>query len=344
MEQVNKDDVVILVTGGAGYIGSHTCVELANSGYKLVVLDNLSNSSANVLPRIENITQQTITFVQGDIRHSETLEALFRQYNISAVIHFAGLKTLNESVLKPMQYYDNNVSGTLTLCKVMAEFGCKTLVFSSSATVYDETSQQPIREDFPLAANNPYGRSKLIIEQILTDLHSADPAWSIGLLRYFNPVGAHKSGLIGEISNAISSNLMPCLLQVASGKRDKLFIYGNDYTTRDGTGVRDYIHVTDLAKAHVKTLQKSLESTDILTLNIGTGRGYSVLEMISTFEQVSGHKIPFEIVARRAKDLARCIADPSLAIKTLNWKAELDINRMCADSWHWQTHNPDGYV
>lgn len=344
MERENKVDGVILVTGGAGYIGSHTCVELANSGYKLVVLDNLSTSSANVLPRIETITQQSITFVQGDIRHSETLESLFRQYNISAVIHFAGLKTLNESVLQPMQYYDNNVSGTLTLCKVMAEFGCKTLIFSSSATVYNETSLQPIREDFPLTANNPYGRSKLIIEQILTDLHQADPTWSIGLLRYFNPVGAHKSGLIGEISNAISSNLMPCLLQVASGKREKLFIYGNDYTTRDGTGVRDYIHVTDLAKAHVKALNKSLDSSEVLTLNIGTGRGYSVLEMITAFEKVSGHKIPFQVVARRPKDLARCIADPSLAIKTLNWKAELDIHRMCADSWQWQMNNPDGYV
>ncbi|WP_292363773.1 UDP-glucose 4-epimerase GalE [Methylophaga sp. UBA1464] len=338
------DDKMILVTGGAGYIGSHTCVELANSGYKLVVLDNLSNSSAKVLPRIESIIQQKITFVQGDIRHRETLEAVFRQYNIAAVIHFAGLKTLNESVSQPMSYYDNNVSGTITLCNVMAEFDCKTLIFSSSAAVYAEISNQPIREDFPLAANNPYGRSKLIIEQILTDLHRADPAWSIALLRYFNPVGAHFSGLIGEHSNATSTNLMPCLSQVATGKRDKLFIYGNDYKTRDGTGVRDYIHVADLAKAHVKALIKALDSSDVLTLNIGTGRGYSVLEVIAAFEKVSGQKIPFEMVARRAKDLARCVADPSLAIKTLNWKAELDINRMCADSWHWQTHNPDGYA
>lgn len=335
---------MILVTGGAGYIGSHTCVALANNGYKLVVLDNLSNASAQVLPRIERITQQNITFVQGDIRHRETLESVFRQYNITAVIHFAGLKELNESVYQPMPYYDNNVSGTITLCNVMAEFDCKTLIFSSSATVYAEISNQPIREDFPLAANNPYGRSKLIIEQILTDLHHADPAWSIALLRYFNPVGAHSSGLIGEHSTAMSSNLMPSLLQVAMGKRDKLFIYGNDYETRDGTGVRDYIHVTDLANAHVKSLEKIINSSEVLTLNIGTGRGYSVLEMISTFENVSGHTIPFQIVARRAKDLASCVADPSLAIETLNWKAELDINRMCADSWHWQTHNPDGYA
>lgn len=343
MEQVNKKVGMVLVTGGAGYIGSHTCVELANSGYPLIVIDNLSHASSHVLSRVEQITQQKIIFIQGDVRDGKTLEAIFRQYKIIAVMHFAGLKVLNQSVLQPMEYYDNNVSGTLTLCQVMAQFGCKTLVFSSSATVYAELSNKLIREDFPLATNNPYGRSKLIIEQVLTDLHLADPTWSIAILRYFNPVGAHRSGLIGESSNTMSSNLMPSLLHVATGIKDNFVVFGNDYNTIDGTGVRDYIHVTDLAKSHIQALEKSLHSPSLLTLNIGTGRGYSVFEIMSTFETVSGRKIPFKILPRRAKDLARCVADPSLAMKTLGWKAELDIYQMCADSWRWQTQNPNGY-
>lgn len=335
---------MILVTGGAGYIGSHTCIELVQAGQDIVVLDNLSNSSAVSLKRAERILgdSATIQFVLGDIRSRTDLRQVFSRYNITAVVHFAGLKAVGESVLHPLKYYENNVTGTLMLCEIMQEFGCKTMVFSSSATVYGDPASVPIREDFPLAPTNPYGWSKLMIEQLLRDLYASDPTWSIGLLRYFNPVGAHQSGLVGEDPTGIPNNLMPFISQVAVGQRAKLRIFGNDYPTPDGTGVRDYIHVMDLARGHVKALE-ALSDPGLLTVNLGTGQGYSVLDIVHAFEKATGLPIPYEIADRRPGDIAQCFTDPSYAEQALGWKAELDINRMCEDAWRWQSMNPQGY-
>lgn len=334
---------MILVTGGSGYIGSHTCIELMTAGYELVVLDNLSNSSLESLARVEQIVGCSVPFVQGDIRDKALLHKLFEDYSIDAVVHFAGLKAVGESVEKPLMYYDNNVCGSVTLFEVMAEFGCKKLVFSSSATVYGDPATMPIREDFPLSATNPYGRSKLIIEEILRDLFVADDSLNIALLRYFNPVGAHDSGLIGEDPNGVPNNLMPYISQVAVGQREKLSVYGGDYPTRDGTGVRDYIHVVDLAKGHLKALEKLKKQPGVVTVNLGTGRGYSVLETVKAFEKASGKTVPYELVERRPGDVAQCYADPSYAFEVLGWKAELGIDRMCEDAWRWQCKNPTGY-
>jgi UDP-glucose 4-epimerase len=333
----------ILITGGAGYIGSHTCVELLNAGYDLLVIDNLINSKQEALRRVEKITDQTIAFRQIDIRDKPSLKNLFDEFKVDAVIHFAGLKAVGESVEKPLAYYDANFVGTVRLLEAMAEANVRELVFSSSATVYGDPHAVPIREDFPLSATNPYGRSKLMIEDMLRDLHRSDSQWKIALLRYFNPVGAHESGLIGEDPNGIPNNLMPIVSQVAVGKRASLAVYGNDYPTRDGTGVRDYIHVTDLARGHLKALEALTATNGVLTVNLGTGQGYSVLEVVKEFEKASGRSVPFELVARRAGDIAQCFADPAMALERLGWKAELGLERMCADSWRWQKQNPRGY-
>ncbi len=333
----------ILVTGGAGYIGSHTCVELIEAGYEPVVFDNLQNSNPVSLDRVYQITGVKIPLIVGDIRSKEQLRAVFTEYDIDAIIHFAGLKAVGESVDNPLKYYDNNVTGTVVLCEVMAEFDCKTLVFSSSATVYGDPHKTPIKEDFPLSATNPYGRSKLMIEDMLRDIFVSDNSWSIALLRYFNPVGAHASGLMGEDPNGIPNNLMPFISQVAVGKRDKLNVFGNDYDTHDGTGVRDYIHVVDLAKGHVKALQALENVTEVLTVNLGTGNGYSVLDMVQSFEKAANKTIAYEIVPRRPGDVAKCFADPSLAAQKLGWKAELAVDEMCQDTWRWQSENPEGY-
>lgn len=335
-------DKHILVTGGAGYIGSHTCVELLEEGYQLVVLDNLSNASLESLKRVQKITGKSLEFVKGDIRNSEDLESVFRRYSISAVIHFAGLKAVGESVEQPTLYYDNNVVGTLRLVEVMVKHKCYTLVFSSSATVYGDPETTPITEDFPLSATNPYGRSKLMIEEMLRDIKVSNEQWSIALLRYFNPVGAHKSGTIGEDPRGVPNNLMPYIAQVAVGQRDKLSVFGDDYPTHDGTGVRDFIHVTDLAKGHVKALQ-ALTGAQMLTVNLGTGIGYSVLDMINAFKQASGRDIPYDMAPRRAGDVAQCFADPNHAKQVIGWQAELGLQEMCADTWRWQKNNPTGY-
>lgn len=333
----------ILVTGGAGYIGSHTCVELLEAGYRVLVLDNLSNSSPESMRRVQQITGKTLEFVEGDIRSLADLEAVFERFPVEAVVHFAGLKAVGESVAMPLHYYQNNVAGTLNLLQVMDAHNCRRLVFSSSATVYGDPASVPIREDFPLSATNPYGRSKLIIEDMLRDLCRADERWSVALLRYFNPVGAHVSGLIGEDPRDIPNNLMPYITQVAVGKRERLQVFGGDYPTPDGTGVRDYIHVVDLAKGHIKALA-ALDRPRLLTVNLGTGRGYSVLEMVAALAQASGCAVPYEIVARRPGDVAQCYADPALALELLGWQAELDLTRMCEDSWRWQSNNPQGYM
>ncbi len=335
-------DKYILVTGGAGYIGSHTCVELLEAGYSVVVLDNLSNSSEESLRRVQKITGKTLEFVEGDIRSTDNLEAVFSRFPITAVIHFAGLKAVGESVSMPLHYYQNNVAGTLNLLQAMDRHDCRQLVFSSSATVYGDPASVPIREDFPLSATNPYGRSKLIIEDMLRDLRHSDERWSLALLRYFNPVGAHVSGMIGEDPRDIPNNLMPYITQVAVGKRERLSVFGGDYPTPDGTGVRDYIHVVDLAKGHIKALQ-ALDAPRLLTVNLGTGQGYSVLEMVAALAKASGREVPYEIVARRPGDVAQCYADPALALELLGWRAELDLARMCEDSWRWQSNNPQGY-
>jgi len=327
----------ILVTGGLGYIGSHTCVELVAAGHQPVALDNLSNSQLAVRERIERISGQPLPFVEADIRDRAALDAVFAAHAFDAVVHFAGLKAVGESTSQPLRYYDNNVSGSLVLFESMAKHGVKSIVFSSSATVYGDPATVPIREDFPLSATNPYGRSKLIIEQILGDLALSDPEWRIALLRYFNPVGAHESGLIGEEPNGIPNNLMPYIAQVADGRRDQLSVYGGDYPTVDGTGVRDYIHVVDLALGHVKTLDKLATGPGVVTYNLGTGRGNSVLEMVRAFERASGKSIPYQVVARRPGDIAACYADPSLAETELGWKATRDLSQMCADSWRWQS-------
>jgi UDP-glucose 4-epimerase len=327
----------ILVTGGLGYIGSHTCVELVKAGHAPIALDNLSNASIKVQQRVERITGQALPFIEADIRDRAALEAVFAAHAFDAVIHFAGLKAVGESVEQPLRYYDNNVTGSVVLFETMAKHGVKTLVFSSSATVYGDPATVPIREDFPLSATNPYGRSKLFIEEILRDLFKADPSWSIALLRYFNPAGAHESGLIGEEPNGIPNNLLPYIAQVAEGRRATLSVYGADYPTPDGTGLRDYIHVVDLAIGHVKTLSKLATGPGVVTYNLGTGRGNSVLEMVRAFERASGKAVPYQIVARRPGDIAACYADPSLAQAELGWKAERDIAQMCTDGWRWQS-------
>jgi UDP-glucose 4-epimerase len=327
----------ILVTGGMGYIGSHTCVELLNAGHQVVILDNLSNADRGVQQRIETITGKPVGFVEADIRDRAAVEAAFNMHNIDAVIHFAGLKAVGESVAQPLRYYDNNVSGSIVLFETMQKFGVTTLVFSSSATVYGDPASVPITEDFPLSATNAYGRSKLMIEEMLRDVSRAEPTWRIALLRYFNPVGAHESGLIGEEPQGIPNNLVPFIAQVATGQRAQLSVYGGDWPTPDGTGMRDYIHVVDLALGHVKTLDKLATSEGVVTYNLGTGRGNSVLEMVRAFEQASGKKIPYQIVARRPGDIAKCYADPARASAELGWTATRDIAQMCADSWRYQT-------
>jgi UDP-glucose 4-epimerase len=333
----------VLVTGGAGYIGSHTCVELLQAGYDVIVVDNLSNSHPLALERVQQIAGRSLRFHQVDICDRDALSAVFAAYDVDAVIHFAGLKAVGESVQKPLWYYHNNVHGTLVLCDVMRERGIAHLVFSSSATVYGDPATVPITESFPRSATNPYGRSKLMIEDILFDLHRADAGWNATLLRYFNPVGAHPSGLIGEDPNGIPNNLMPFVSQVAVGLRERLSVFGNDYPTPDGTGVRDYIHVVDLAKGHLKALEKLGSNPGVVAYNLGTGHGYSVLEMVRAFEEASGRPIPYEIVARRPGDVAVCYADPSFAERELGWRAELGIADMTRDGWRWQLQNPRGY-
>ncbi|MBU1668541.1 UDP-glucose 4-epimerase GalE [bacterium] len=333
----------VLVTGGAGYIGSHTVVLLIEAGYDVVVFDNFCNASIESIRRVEKIVGEEITVIEGDIRNREDLHQVFNAHKIDAVIHFAGLKAVGESVEEPLKYYDNNVNGTAVLCEVMAEYNCKSIVFSSSATVYGDPHTTPITEDFPLSATNPYGRSKLFVEEILRDVYLANNEWKVVLLRYFNPVGAHKSGTIGEDPNGIPNNLMPFITQTAVGKRDVLSVFGDDYDTVDGTGVRDYIHVVDLADGHVKALDKIKNFTKVMTINLGTGKGYSVLEMVKAFEKASGKKVPYQIAPRRAGDIATCFADPSYAKKILDWEATKGIDEMCEDSWKWQRRNPDGF-
>lgn len=334
----------ILVTGGAGYIGSHTCIELLNNDYDVVVVDNLCNSSKESLNRVKTITGKEVTFYEQDILDETALSGIFSEHDIDAVIHFAGLKAVGESVAMPLEYYQTNLTGTLVLFKVMRDHGVKNFVFSSSATVYGDPHTVPITEDFPLSATNPYGRSKLIIEEISHDLYVADRDWNIALLRYFNPVGAHKSGLIGEDPNGIPNNLIPYISQVAVGKREKLSVFGGDYDTPDGTGVRDYIHVVDLARGHIKALQKLTEKPGLVVYNLGTGQGYSVLEMVKAIEAASGKEVPYQIVARRAGDIATCFADPAFAFKEIGWKAEFGLKEMAEDTWRWQSNNPDGFV
>lgn len=334
----------ILVTGGAGYIGSHTTLALLEMGFEVVVLDNLRNSSPESLRRVERICGKAPVFVQGDIRNRALLDELFSSQRIDAVLHFAGLKAVGESVQKPLDYYENNVAGSLTLCQAMANAGVFRLVFSSSATVYGEPTQMPISEGFPTGVpTNPYGRSKLMIEELLKDLAHSDPRWNIALLRYFNPIGAHPSGLMGEDPNGIPNNLLPYISQVAIGKLSQLAVFGDDYPTPDGTGIRDYIHVVDLAEGHLKALQSIHQKTGVNTWNLGTGAGYSVLEMIRAFEQASEQPIPYRIVNRRLGDIAKCWADPTKAEQELSWKAKLGLRDMMADTWRWQSLNPQGY-
>jgi len=333
----------ILVTGAAGYIGSHTCVELLSAGYAIVALDNLCNSSIEALRRVEKITGHAIPFYDADIRDRLALNALLRTHRVDATIHFAGLKAVGESVSAPLDYFENNVSGTITLLQALRDAGVKKFLFSSSATVYGDPESVPITESARLSVTNPYGRSKLMVEQILEDLSRSDTFWAIGALRYFNPVGAHPSGLIGEDPRGIPNNLMPFISQVAVGRRDRLRVFGNDYPTPDGTGVRDYIHVVDLAKGHLAALAELFRSEKSFTLNLGTGKGYSVLEMVRAFEAASGRKVPYEIVGRRPGDIAVCYADPTEAMHRLDWRAKKGLEDMCTDHWRWQSMNPDGY-
>ena len=326
----------ILITGGTGYIGSHTVVELMAAGHDVFILDNLCNSRASVLDRIQRIVGRRPRFEQIDVRDRPALRRIFSSHRFDAVVHFAGLKAVGESVEKPLEYYDNNVSGSVALFDCMGEAGLRTIVFSSSATVYGEPAMVPIREDFPLSASNPYGRSKLMIEDVLRDTAAADSAWRIALLRYFNPVGAHSSGLIGESPNGIPNNLMPYIAQVAVGKLKELRVFGDDYPTPDGTGVRDYIHVVDLARGHLAALNALRQRPGVLTVNLGTGRGYSVLEMVRAFAAASGKSVHYRVVGRRPGDVAQCFADPSLARATLGWQAQLGIDAMCTDAWRWQ--------
>ena len=336
--------MTILVTGGAGYIGSHTCIELINAGYDVVVLDNLCNSSKESLKRVEKIVGKPIKFYEADIRDEEALNEIFAKESIDAVIHFAGLKAVGESVAKPMEYYDNNITGTLVLCRAMRTAGVKNIIFSSSATVYGDPAFIPITEECPKGqCTNPYGWTKSMLEQILTDIHTADPEWNVVLLRYFNPVGAHKSGTIGEDPKGIPNNLMPYISQVAVGKLECLGVFGDDYDTPDGTGVRDYIHVVDLAVGHVKALKKIEDKSGVSIYNLGTGNGYSVLDMVKAFSKACGKEIPYQIKPRRAGDIATCYCDASKAKEELHWVAERDLNKMCEDSWRWQSMNPNGY-
>tara|TARA_B110000503_G_scaffold24161_1_gene38004 strand:+ start:2935 stop:3951 length:1017 start_codon:yes stop_codon:yes gene_type:complete len=334
----------VLVTGGAGYIGSHACVALIESGCDVVVLDNLCNSSMVALHRVQEICGVSPVFKQGDIRDRECLDQLFRAHRIDAVLHFAGLKAVGESVGQPLAYYDNNVAGSLILLAAMQQAGVCNLVFSSSATVYGDPISVPIREDFPVGPTSPYGRTKLMVEDILADWQAANPEWSVGRLRYFNPVGAHPSGRIGEDPQGTPNNLMPFVAQVAVGKREKLFVFGDDYSTLDGTGVRDYIHVMDLVEGHVVALDYIRRERGLRTINLGTGTGVSVLEMVSAFERVSGRAVPYEIVGRRPGDIATCWADPALAQALLQWKASRSLTQMCEDTWRWQSGNPRGYA
>ena len=334
----------ILVTGGAGYIGSHTCIEFIEAGHEVIVVDNLCNSSLESIKRVEALTGCSIPFYQVDIRNIEDLTRVFDTHRVDGVIHFAGLKAVGESVENPIEYYDVNVGGVFSLIKVMQKFECKMLVFSSSATVYGDPHTVPIKENFPLSAVNPYGQSKLIVEKFLQDIFTSDNSWHIALLRYFNPVGAHESGQIGEAPNSIPSNLMPYISQVAVGELEQLNIFGNDYDTPDGTGVRDYIHVVDLAKGHVKALHALEAEGQILTVNLGTGKGYSVLDMVKAFEKVSGVKIPYLVKDRRPGDIAVCYADPSYAKESLAWSADRGLDEMCRDTWRWQLNNPKGYL
>lgn len=335
----------ILVTGGAGYIGSHTCIELLKAGYTPIVFDNLCNSSTVSLDRVKQITDTEVTFVEGDVRDALALDKVFETYDIYGVIHFAGLKAVGESVEKPFMYYDNNISGSICLFDAMNRNNVKRIIFSSSATVYGDPETVPIKENFPVSATNPYGRSKLHIEEILQDIYVSDPKWNIALLRYFNPVGAHKSGLIGEDPNDIPNNLMPYISGVAVGRYEQLSVFGGDYPTPDGTGVRDYIHVVDLAKGHVKALQafENPKVENLYTVNLGTGVGLSVLEMITAFSEASGKDVNYQIVGRRAGDIACCYADPALAKNMLGWEATYGIKEMCDDTWRWQSNNPQGY-
>ncbi len=335
----------IIVTGGAGYIGTHTCLELLRSGHAVTVIDNLSNSCHEALRRVERLAGRPLRFFPADLTDAATVEEVFRQsQDAAAVIHFAGLKAVGESSAKPLRYYHNNLTGTINLCQAMQRHGVKNMVFSSSATVYGDPASVPIREDFPRGAcTNPYARTKAMIEDILRDLHQTDSTWNIALLRYFNPVGAHESGEIGEDPNGIPNNLMPYIAQVAVGRLPQLAVFGNDYPTPDGTGVRDYIHVVDLAVGHLRALEKLTQQPGVVAYNLGTGRGCSVLEMVAAFEKASGRKIPCRIAPRRPGDIACCYADPSLAERELHWKAERNIEAMCADTWNWQSKNPNGY-
>jgi UDP-glucose 4-epimerase len=334
----------ILITGGAGYIGSHTIVELLNHGYNIIVAENFSNSNPEALRRVKEITGKDFMVYNIDLRDKNGLDKIFLENNIKAVIHFAGLKAVGESVLKPLKYYQNNISGTLNLCEVMQKYNVKRMVFSSSATVYGIPKIVPISEDFPLSATNPYGRTKLMIEEILNDLFISDPKWSITLLRYFNPIGAHESGRIGEDPSGVPNNLVPYITKVAVGELKEVQVFGADYPTKDGTGVRDYIHVIDLAFGHVKALEKCFYTTGIHTYNLGTGNGYSVLEIVEAFEEICGKRIPYTITERRSGDVAVCYADPSKARSELNWSANRGIKEMCRDSWQWQKNNPNGYL
>lgn len=334
----------ILVAGGAGYIGSHTCVELLNAGYDAVIVDNLCNSNQKVVQRVEQITGKRVRFYRTDILDRESLRRVFEKEQINSVINFAGLKAVGESVRKPLEYYHNNITGTLVLCDVMREFGVKNIIFSSSATVYGDPAFVPITEDCPKGEiTNPYGRTKGMLEQILMDLHAADPEWNVVLLRYFNPIGAHESGLIGEDPKGIPNNLVPYIAQVAVGKRPALQVFGNDYPTHDGTGVRDYIHVVDLARGHVNALKKLAPGSGVSIYNLGTGVGYSVLDVLHAYEKACGKELPYEIAPRRAGDIASCYCDAGRAKAELGWTAEKTLEDMCADSWRWQRMNPDGY-
>ena len=333
----------ILVTGGAGYIGSHTCVELLNKGYDVVVVDNLSNSSSESLERVKEITGKEPVFYKINILEKENLQTVFKNHTINTVIHFAGLKAVGESTEIPLKYYHNNITGTLILLELMQEYNVNNIVFSSSATVYGDPASLPITEDFPTTTTNPYGSTKLFIEEILKDLYKSDNTWNIALLRYFNPVGAHESGKIGEDPNDIPNNLMPYISQVAIGKLKELSVFGNDYSTHDGTGVRDYIHVVDLARGHIAALSKLDETPGLVIYNLGTGKGYSVLELVNAFEKITGRKVPYKIVQRRPGDIAACYANPGKAAKELNWKTQFGIDEIVRDTWNWQTKNPNGY-
>lgn len=344
MSMTPSSQLKLLVTGGAGYIGSHMCVELINSGHEVVVLDNLSNGNQGAVNAISHLTNYPAPLVVGDIRDERALNSLFEEHDFDGVVHFAGLKAVGESVQNPLVYYDNNVAGTLNLLRSMAAHDVQTLVFSSSATVYGDPASVPIDENFPTAATNPYGQSKLMIENVLRDFSASRPSFRLSILRYFNPVGAHSSGAMGEDPKGMPNNLMPFVAQVATGRREQLDIFGGDYPTRDGTGVRDYIHVVDLARGHLAAIAYLRENTGLHIHNLGTGRGYSVLEIVRAFEKASGREIPFEIVDRRPGDIAECYADPTKAREELGWEAKLDLTRMCADVWRWHSRHPEGFA